>query len=152
MRVKSVIIDGFKSYAHRQELSNLDHHFNAITGLNGSGKSNVFDAICFVMGLKNISKARVERQEELIFKNGKAGIVRAAVTIVFDNSDLTSAPDGHTEPEITITRQIDTGLRQRFFFNGRAKDQDSIREFFRLASLNIDKAASESSFGVSNLT
>ena len=139
MRVKSVVIDGFKSYAHRQELSNLDHHFNAITGLNGSGKSNVFDAICFVMGLKNIAKARVERQEELIFKNGKAGIVRAAVTIVFDNSDpATAHPDYKTENEITITRQIDTGLRQRFFFNGRLRDQETIRDFFMRASLNIE--------------
>lgn len=141
MKVKSVVIDGFKSYAHRQELADLDPHFNAITGLNGSGKSNVFDAICFVMGLRNVAKARVERPEELIYKNGKAGIQRAAVTIEFDNTDPSQAPAGfssHEFPCITVSRQIDTGLRQRFFLNGRQRDADSIKEFFLHASLNIE--------------
>lgn len=141
MKVKSIVIDGFKSYAHRQELSNIDPHFNAIVGLNGSGKSNVFDAICFVMGLRNVAKVRVERQEELIFKNGKAGIQRASVTIEFDNSDPATAPEHYSPaefPTISITRQIDTGLRQRFFFNGRLCDQDRIKEFFIHASLNIE--------------
>ena len=41
MHIKSVIIDGFKSYARRTEIRGFDHLFNAITGLNGSGKSNI---------------------------------------------------------------------------------------------------------------
>ena len=60
MHIKSVIIDGFKSYATRTEISNFDREFNAITGLNGSGKSNVFDAICFVLGISNLSQVCCE--------------------------------------------------------------------------------------------
>jgi structural maintenance of chromosome 2 len=51
-----VFTDGFKSYAQRVSLTSFDKAFNAITGLNGSGKSNILDAICFVLGIKNLSQ------------------------------------------------------------------------------------------------
>jgi hypothetical protein len=58
MYIKEVSIDGFKSYAQRVCLTNFDPGFNAITGLNGSGKSNILDSLCFVMGIKNLSAVR----------------------------------------------------------------------------------------------
>jgi predicted ATP-dependent endonuclease of OLD family len=54
MRIEDVSIDGFKSYAKRATVGPFDKSFNAITGLNGSGKSNIFDAICFVLGIKKL--------------------------------------------------------------------------------------------------
>ena len=51
-------MDGFKSYATRTVISGWDPEFNCITGLNGSGKSNVLDAICFVLGITNLSQVR----------------------------------------------------------------------------------------------
>jgi len=54
MHLKSMVVDGFKSYGHRTEISGFDREFNAITGLNGSGKSNILDAICFVLGITNL--------------------------------------------------------------------------------------------------
>lgn len=56
MYIKSIDIEGFKSYASRVQLNNFDPAFNAITGLNGSGKSNILDSICFVLGIKNLSQ------------------------------------------------------------------------------------------------
>ena len=56
MYIQEVIIDGFKSYAARTVVSGFDQHFNAITGLNGTGKSNILDAICFVLGISNLSQ------------------------------------------------------------------------------------------------
>jgi len=44
MWIKEVVIDGFKSYAERTEIGEFDPQFNAITGLNGSGKSNILDS------------------------------------------------------------------------------------------------------------
>ena len=44
MHIKSMVIDGFKSYGQRTEIEGFDIEFNAITGLNGSGKSNILDA------------------------------------------------------------------------------------------------------------
>ena len=56
MYIKSMVIDGFKSYAQRTEINGFDPLFNAITGLNGSGKSNILDAICFLLGISNLSQ------------------------------------------------------------------------------------------------
>lgn len=56
MRIEELIIDGFKSYATRTSITGWDPEFNAITGLNGSGKSNILDAICFVLGITNWSQ------------------------------------------------------------------------------------------------
>lgn len=56
MFISEVIIDGFKSYATRTVVSGFDPQFNAITGLNGSGKSNILDSICFVLGISNLSQ------------------------------------------------------------------------------------------------
>ena len=58
MYIKEIIIDGFKSYAQRVTLPSFDPGFNAITGLNGSGKSNILDSICFLLGLKTLSQVR----------------------------------------------------------------------------------------------
>lgn len=59
MYIREVIIEGFKSYAQRVTLNGFDPGFNAITGLNGSGKSNILDAICFVLGIKNLAHVRL---------------------------------------------------------------------------------------------
>ena len=56
MYIQEITIEGFKSYAQRVILPNFDPTFNAITGLNGTGKSNILDSICFVMGIKNLSQ------------------------------------------------------------------------------------------------
>lgn len=56
MYIKSIILEGFKSYAERTEINGFDPLFNAITGLNGSGKSNILDSICFLLGITNLSQ------------------------------------------------------------------------------------------------
>jgi len=57
MRIEELVLEGFKSYPVRTQINNWDPSFNAITGLNGSGKSNILDAIAFVLGLTNMSTA-----------------------------------------------------------------------------------------------
>lgn len=62
MFVEEITIEGFKSYAQRVVVSNFDPLFNAITGLNGTGKSNILDSICFVLGITNLSQVCVVQQ------------------------------------------------------------------------------------------
>ncbi|CAG8839863.1 22524_t:CDS:2, partial [Racocetra persica] len=81
MRIEELIIDGFKSYAVRTIISGWDPEFNAITGLNGSGKSNILDAICFVLGITNLSQVRANNMQDLIYKRGQTGVNKASVTI-----------------------------------------------------------------------
>ena len=61
MHITEIILDGFKSYPNRTVISGWDPEFNAVTGLNGSGKSNILDAICFVLGISNLSQVRCPR-------------------------------------------------------------------------------------------
>jgi chromosome segregation ATPase len=107
MFIKEVILDGFKSYAKRTVVSGFDPEFNAITGLNGSGKSNILDAICFVLGISNLSQVRASSLQELVYKQGQAHVKKASVTIVFDNTDPDQSPVGYESFDtITITRQV----------------------------------------------
>lgn len=56
MYIKSMVLDGFKSYGKRTEINEFDREFTAITGLNGTGKSNILDSICFVLGITNLGQ------------------------------------------------------------------------------------------------
>ena len=58
MYIEEITIEGFKSYATRVNIPGFDRYFNAITGLNGTGKSNILDSICFVLGITNLSQVR----------------------------------------------------------------------------------------------
>lgn len=91
----------------RTTISGFDPSFNAVTGLNGSGKSNILDAICFVLGITNLSAVRATNLQDLIYKRGQAGVTKASVTVVFDNRDKTKAPVGFEQyAEVTVTRQV----------------------------------------------
>ena len=63
MHLTEIVLDGFKSYAKRTVITGFDREFNAITGLNGSGKSNILDSICFVLGISNLTQVRAARGE-----------------------------------------------------------------------------------------
>lgn len=86
MYIIEIILEGFKSYKARTTIKGFDPQFNAIIGLNGSGKSNVMDSILFLLGLsKNLDIMRVSKLDELIYKGGQAGVIKAEVSIRFDN-------------------------------------------------------------------
>lgn len=107
MYIKEICLDGFKSYATRTTLTDFDPQFNAITGYNGSGKSNILDSICFVMGIANLQQVRAANLQELVYKEGQAGVTMATVAIVLSNADKSRSPVGCEElDEVTITRQV----------------------------------------------
>ncbi|XKL61203.1 hypothetical protein PGB90_008260 [Kerria lacca] len=141
MYVKSVIIDGFKSYGNRVEINGFDPQFNAITGLNGTGKSNILDAICFVLGISNLSQVRATSLTDLVYKSGQAGIKKASVTIVFDNRDQSRSPVGfEAYEEITVTRQIfsDQSGRNRYMLNGATVQNKRVIDLFNSVQLNVN--------------
>ncbi|KAL1879357.1 hypothetical protein VTK73DRAFT_7088 [Phialemonium thermophilum] len=139
MRVTEVIIDGFKSYAVRTVISGWDESFNSITGLNGSGKSNILDAICFVLGITNMSTVRAQNLQDLIYKRGQAGVTKASVTIVFDNRDKKKSPIGFEEyATISVTRQIVLGGTSKYLINGHRAQQQTVQNLFHSVQLNIN--------------
>ncbi|GKT48679.1 structural maintenance of chromosomes protein 4 [Colletotrichum spaethianum] len=139
MRVIEVIIDGFKSYAVRTVISGWDETFNSITGLNGSGKSNILDAICFVLGITNMTTVRAQNLQDLIYKRGQAGVTKASVTIVFDNRDKKKSPIGFEEyATISVTRQIVLGGTSKYLINGHRAQQQTVQNLFQSVQLNIN--------------
>ncbi|KAM6036476.1 structural maintenance of chromosomes protein 2 [Theristicus caerulescens] len=139
MYIKSIILEGFKSYAQRTEVCDFDPLFNAITGLNGSGKSNILDSICFLLGITNLSQVRASNLQDLVYKNGQAGISKATVSITFDNSDKKLSPLGfETNDEITITRQIVIGGRNKYLINGVNATNTRVQDLFCSVGLNVN--------------
>ncbi|KAH9917715.1 condensin complex subunit SMC2 [Fomitopsis serialis] len=139
MRIEELVLEGFKSYPVRTQITGWDSSFNAITGLNGSGKSNILDAICFVLGITNMSSMRAQNQQDLIYKRGQAGITKASVTIVFDNSDRSTSPVGLENcKQITVTRQIALPNISKYLLNGHKSQQHTIQTLFQSVQLNIN--------------
>ncbi|KAK1442597.1 structural maintenance of chromosomes protein 3 [Babesia gibsoni] len=140
MHIDSIILDGFKSYSTRTVIGPLDPHFNAVTGLNGSGKSNVLDSLCFCLGISDLTCVRANKLDDLIYKQGQAGITKATVTVVLDNKSHPSPlPDAYRKmPEVTITRQIAIGGRNRYFLNGHPSTPKAIADFFQCARMNVN--------------
>ncbi|KAL9110650.1 MAG: hypothetical protein Q9227_004827 [Pyrenula ochraceoflavens] len=130
---------GFKSYAVRTVISGWDPSFNSITGLNGSGKSNILDSICFVLGITNMSTVRAQNLQDLIYKRGQAGVTKASVTIVFDNRDKSNSPIGFEEyAQISVTRQIVLGGTSKYLINGHRAQQQTVQNLFQSVQLNIN--------------
>ena len=115
MRVKSLEISGFKSFA-RKSIFEFDTPISAIVGPNGSGKSNVAEALRFVLGEQSLKSMRGKRTEDLIW-NGSKSVERqnrAKVTITFDNRDHTFPIDYN---EVAIAREIHRDASSEYFLN-----------------------------------
>ncbi|XP_067172113.1 structural maintenance of chromosomes protein 2 [Apteryx mantelli] len=139
MHIKTIIVEGFKSYAQRTEINGFDPLFNAITGLNGSGKSNILDSICFLLGITNLSQVRAANLQDLVYKNGQAGITKATVSITFDNSDKKQSPLGfEANDEITVTRQVVIGGRNKYLINGVNATNTRVQDLFCSVGLNVN--------------
>ena len=139
MHIQEIIIDGFKSYAKRTVIQGFDPMFNAITGLNGSGKSNILDSICFVLGISRLEQVRAGSLQELVYKQGQAGVTKATVTIVFDNKDKKGSPVGYESyDEIAVCRQVAIGGRNKYLINGHVAQQNKVQNLFHSVQLNIN--------------
>lgn len=101
MYIKRVIIRGFKTYKNETIIEDFSPHFNVVVGRNGSGKSNFFAAIRFVLSDAYTNMSREERQS--LIHESPVNIMSAFVEIIFDNTDrrIPIAKD-----EISIRRTI----------------------------------------------
>ena len=80
MRLERLEINGFKSFSDRSELA-FDKGVTAIVGPNGCGKSNVADAITWVMGEQSAKSLRGDRMEDVIFSGSDARKPTAAAEV-----------------------------------------------------------------------
>lgn len=123
MRLKSLEVQGYKSFANKVELL-FDEGITAVVGPNGSGKSNVADAIRWVLGEQSYSNLRGKKTEDMIFSgsDGRARLGMASATLVLDNADRWLPLDFS---EVTISRRAYRSGENEYYLNGsrvRLKD------------------------------
>src|SRR3989338_7883053 len=86
--IKKMIMQGFKSFARKTEIE-FDKEINLFVGPNGSGKTNVAEALTFVLGRLSIKSMRAAKAKNLIFMGSKyiKPSKEALVELIFDNND-----------------------------------------------------------------
>lgn len=104
MFLKRIEIQGFKSFADRSVIS-FEHPVTGIVGPNGCGKSNISDAIRWVLGEQSVKSLRGSSMSDVIFQGSadRRSVNMAEVTLVFDNKNRSLNSD---QQEIEITRRI----------------------------------------------
>ena len=86
MFLKKIILNGFKSFASKTVVE-FDSEYTGIVGPNGCGKSNIIDAIKWVLGEQSAKNMRGNSMSDVVFAGSvdKKGVNMAEVTLVFDN-------------------------------------------------------------------
>lgn len=124
MRIKKLKLVGFKSFVEPAELR-IESGLTGIVGPNGCGKSNLLEAIRWVMGESSAKSMRGAGMEDVIFAGTASRPPRdfAEVTILAERSD--DGADNDTDEELEVTRRIERGAGSAYRSNGRdvrAKD------------------------------
>jgi len=135
--IKKIEVKGFKSFGPQVVKIVLDKGFTAITGPNGSGKTNVLDALLFSLGELSTRKLRAETAAKLIFHGSeKAGLERAKmakVIIQFDNTDGRMPVDTTT---VTISREVYRNGQSVYRLNGRRISRTHSMEILSMAGIS----------------
>ena len=77
--------------------------------------------------------------QELVYKNGQAGVTKATVSITFDNRNKKQSPLGYDQyDEIVITRQVVIGGKNKYMINGTNIQNNRVQDLFRSVSLNVN--------------
>jgi chromosome segregation protein len=135
--IKKIELKGFKSFGPQTVKVVLDKGFTAITGPNGSGKTNIVDAVLFALGELSTKRLRAENAAKLIFHGSeKAGLERAKmakVIIQFDNTDGRIPVDTAT---VTVSREVYRNGQSVYRLNGRRISRTQILEILSMAGLS----------------
>jgi len=139
-KIKQVELTGFKSF-RKQTVIPFFEGLTAVIGENGSGKSNLFDAVSFVMGRRS-SQLRADRLEHLIFNGGDRfkPSDTAEVLLRLDNADGEFdrfLENGHPTPEVTIGRRI-TRRSGTYTFMGKSCPRSQIDQVLEAARIDPD--------------
>ncbi|MCP5164436.1 MAG: chromosome segregation protein SMC [Pseudomonadales bacterium] len=131
MRLKSIKLAGFKSFVDPTTV-NFPSNMCAVVGPNGCGKSNVIDAVRWVMGESSAKNLRGESMTDVIF-NGSVNrqpVGQASIELVFDNSDGGVGGEYASYAEISIKRLVTRDAQSEYFLNGTRCRRRDITDIF----------------------
>ena len=131
MRLTHIKLSGFKSFVDPTTIS-VPGQLVAVIGPNGCGKSNVIDAVRWVLGEASAKQLRGESMQDVIF-NGAATrrpAARAAVELVFDNHDGTLQGAWGQYAEVAIKRQLTRQGESSYYINNQPVRRRDITDLF----------------------
>ena len=128
MYLKSIEVQGFKSFAHKIKFE-FHNGITGIVGPNGSGKSNVADAVRWVLGEQRVKQLRGGSMQDVIFSGteNRKPLSYASVSITLDNSDHQLPIDFE---EVTVARKLYRSGESEYLINGSACRLKDVNELF----------------------
>jgi len=135
--IKKIELKGFKSFGPKTATVTLDKRFTAITGPNGSGKTNIADAVLFGLGELSSRRMRAASLSKLVYHGYPDLQVKKAktakVVLQFDNSDNRLPVDTKT---VTISREINRAGQSVYRLNGRRISRTRILDILSMAGIS----------------
>ena len=143
MRIKKLELLGFKSFKDRTVIS-FDEGITGIVGPNGCGKSNIVDALVWVMGEMSAKHLRGSKMEDVIFAGSQdyapTGMAEVSLTLENDGGSFPVRYLNHSE--VMVTRRLHRGGESEYFINKEACRLRDIQEIF------VDTGAGSKGFSI----
>lgn len=131
MRLSGIKLAGFKSFVDPSALP-LPSNLTSVVGPNGCGKSNIIDAVRWVLGETSLKNLRSSDSEDVIFNGSKTRkpVGRAAVELLFDNTDGQVGGPYAAYAEIAVRRELTRDGNSQYFLNGRKCLKRDVTDLF----------------------
>jgi len=131
MRLKSIKLAGFKSFVDATTVSFVGN-MTAVVGPNGCGKSNIIDAVRWVMGESSAKNLRGESMADVIF-NGSGGrqpVGQATIELLFDNNEGKLKGEFSNFSDISIKRKVTRDGASQYYLNGSKCRRRDVTDIF----------------------
>jgi chromosome segregation protein len=131
MRLKSIKLSGFKSFVDPTAV-HFPSNLCAVVGPNGCGKSNVIDAVRWVLGESSAKNLRGESMSDVIFNGSgtRKPVGQASIELIFDNSDARVSGEFAAYSEISIRRKVSRDGQSQYYLNGSSCRRRDITDIF----------------------
>ena len=131
MRLTAIKLSGFKSFVDPTTVT-FPSNLMGIVGPNGCGKSNIIDAVRWVMGESSARQLRGESMSDVIFagSGSRKPVTTATVELVFDNSEGRAGGEYASYSEISVKRQVSRDGQSLYFLNGARCRRKDITDLF----------------------
>ncbi len=131
MRLKNISLSGFKSFVDPTKIV-FPSSMSGVVGPNGCGKSNIIDAVRWVMGEISAKNLRGDSMVDVIFNgsSSRAPSSRASVELLFDNSEGRIGGEYSSYSEISVKRVLDLDGKSSYLLNGSECRRKDITDIF----------------------
>ncbi len=152
MRLKSIKLAGFKSFVDPTTV-HFPSNMCGVVGPNGCGKSNVIDAVRWVMGESSAKHLRGESMTDVIFKgsNSRKPANQAMVELIFDNNEGRVTGEFAAYREISVKRTLNSDAKNTYYLNGSKCRRKDVMDIFLGTGLGPRSYAIISQGIISNL-